>query len=159
MDPTKRLYMLLDISTYNSTNIVSLLPNIENAILDGAILDNIYIDSTTDIRYLPPIYNAIILKCNIEIIKLLKKYWWDSNKIIEFIFLHIPVYEDRFITYNGEADAFFNLYYHLHYNTRKKYIDDLIELLEITIIRNDKLRESFIEKLVVNKQHTKYYEF
>ena len=84
MDPTEKLYILIELSR-RAKNINKVLEDIEIAIKEGAVLDKeFYNDARHIVEYIPILY-AIQLCCPVEVIKLLKLYWWNSEYRVKIL--------------------------------------------------------------------------
>ena len=151
MDPTNKIYTLILISKLIK-NPLNVIPAIEKAIEDGAILDDDLCDPSSSNDYHVPIYEAIYNRCDIEIIKTLQKHWWDINKQIECVYIYQSDINDPcsdiFQTLHGEGHLFFNILYTKYKVSlcidERKYIESILEHFKPNIIYDDELRHIYL---------------
>ena len=152
MDPTHIVYTLLKLSKVIKEPL-SVIPAIEKAVSEGAILDENYVDQIAgggDYQY--PIYYGIYRRCDIEIIKTLHKHWWDINKIANVTYIYredINVsHSIIFQRLSRDGHVFFNVLYTTYKASscinEKKYIESILDFFKPNIIYDDELRHIYL---------------
>ena len=151
MDPTYKLHALLKINKLIK-NPLNVIPAIEKAIEDGAVISERYANQSTNNYHYYPIYTAIKLQCDIEIIKTLQKYWWDISKVTECLYIYREDINDScstiFQTLHGDGHLFFNVLYTTYKASwcidERKYIESILEHFKPNIIYDDELRHIYL---------------
>ena len=138
MNPTEKLYILIELS-HKATNINKVLDDIEKAIKEGAILDKEYYNYTNQtVEYIPILY-AILLDSPLEVIKILKSYYWINKYKYPIIYSYAYMDEyELFIKFS--IHNFINKIYSSKRTNIKKYN----QLFDINIIEDDIERHNYL---------------
>jgi hypothetical protein len=156
MDPTMRLYSLIDISRRKLmrgeafVDIDKVLSAMEQAISDGANLSERFYDYMCDYGYnIPVIYAIGCYGVPIEVIKLLKSYWWEDRN--DFKEEHDckecdKKYGSRYISIKGNIDVYLNN--KANENRNDEYMKELFNLFNVKKITNEKERHEFLSKYI-----------
>lgn len=150
MDPTERLYCLILISR-EVKNIDKLIIDIEDAIKDGAVLDNEYYSYILNKNYNIPILFAIQLQVSIKIIECLKKYWWKERNDFNCVHMcdecDVNGLKDGWLIAKGSIQLYLN-------NESERefiygYFAKLFDLFNVEYIEDEDLRHKFINKYII----------
>ncbi len=147
MDATERLYCLILISR-EVKNIDKLMTDIEDAIKDGAILDDEHYSYILNDALDIPILFAIQINAPINLIKLLKSYWWeDKNTHKCHHWCRECNKEEWLSTVEGNIKVYLNTSYHS--NAFDTYISEVSHIFNIELIQDPNLRHNLIKKYII----------
>ena len=146
MDPTEKLYILIELSR-EAKNLNKVLEDIEKVIKDGAVLDKEFYNAVhQSVEYIPILF-AIQLCCPVEIVKLLKQYWWNDKYNVKILHTcSCNRYDEMLINANIE------LFLNQRYDDTKSIYFIYANIFNVTIYRDYDTRHNFLIQYIIDNE-------